>query len=249
MTKIEKEAILMIADISGYTKFMVKNRMELAHAQVIINELITTILRQVEIPLKVSKLEGDAVFFYAEKTNDPGSWEVVRWEVGQRLIKFFTIFSDKINELVESNTCKCNACTSVDKLNLKVIVHSGSALFYEIEKFSELSGVDVIIVHKLLKNSVRSDRYILITENAFETIRFPENVRFEKSREDYDEIGDIRTYIYFPGGEDGFDHGYSALSYKIKNMAMKMVIPMMVKLGIRKLGRFKNFPELPSQSP
>jgi len=233
----------MIADISGYTKFMVKNQMDLVHAQVIINELITTIIKQVKIPLETSKLEGDAVFFFAEKTNEPGRWETVRWEIGQRLIEFFEVFTDKINELSESNTCMCNACTNVDKLNLKIIVHAGTALFYKIDKFSELSGVDVIIVHKLLKNSVRSDRYILISEKAFDLIKFPQNIKFEKSKEDYAEIGGVGTYIYFPGGEDNLDHGYAAYSFKAKNMAIKMMMPLLVKLGIKKLGKFNYIPE------
>ncbi|MBN1574274.1 MAG: DUF2652 domain-containing protein [Deltaproteobacteria bacterium] len=244
MTKIEKEAILMIADISGYTKFMVSNQMDLVHAQVIINELITTIIKQVKIPLEISKLEGDAVFFFAEKTDEPGRWEIIKREIGQRLIKFFEVFTDKVNELSESNTCRCSACTNVDKLNLKIIVHSGTALSYRIDKFSELSGVDVIIAHKLLKNSVRSDRYILITEKAFNLIKFPKNVRFEKSKENYEEIGGVGTYIYFPGGDDNLDHGYAAYSYKVKNMAIKMMLPLLIRFGIKKLKRFNNIPEL-----
>lgn len=244
MTKIEKEAILMIADISGYTKFMVSNQMDLVHAQVIINELITTIIRQVRIPLEISKLEGDAVFFFAEKPTETALWDNVRREIGQRLIKFFEVFTDKINELVESNTCMCNACTNVDKLNLKIIVHFGTALFYKIDKFSELSGVDVIILHKLLKNSVRSDRYILVTERAFDLIRFPLNARFERSNEDYAEIGGVGTYIYFPGGKDNLDHGYAAYSFKVKNMVIKTIIPLLVRFGIIKLKRFNNIPQL-----
>jgi hypothetical protein len=138
----------------------------------------------------------------------------------------------------------CNACTNVDRLNLKIIVHAGTALFYRIDKFSELSGVDVIILHKLLKNSVRSDRYILVTEKAFDLIGFPQNVRFEKSREDYEDIGGVGNYIYFPGGDDNLDHGYAAYSFKAKNMVVKMIIPLLIRFGIKKLGKFNNLPEL-----
>jgi uncharacterized protein DUF2652 len=244
VSKIEKETILMIADISGYTKFMVTNKMAQTHAQVVITELIKTIIKQVKIPLEISKLEGDAVFFFAEKSDVMERWEETRREIGEKLIEFFEVFSDKINELAESNTCKCDACMHIEKLNLKVIVHSGTALFYKIDKFSELSGVDVIIVHKLLKNSVRSDRYILVTKSALDTIQFPQNIFFEKSKEDYKDIGKIGTYIYFPGGDEGFDHGYSALSYKIKNAVIKMVVPMMLNLGIKKLKKFNNLPEI-----
>ena len=70
MESIEKKVVLIIADISGYTRFMVTNKTSLIHSQVIITELIKTIIKQVEIPLKVSKLEGDAVFTYAVKEDE-----------------------------------------------------------------------------------------------------------------------------------------------------------------------------------
>jgi hypothetical protein len=46
--------LLLIADISGYTKFMVSSGMEIKHSQHIVSELIQTIIKQVEIPLEVS---------------------------------------------------------------------------------------------------------------------------------------------------------------------------------------------------
>jgi hypothetical protein len=91
VTKIEKEAILMIADISGYTKYMLSNQIDLVHAQVVINELISTIIKQVEIPLEISKLEGDAVFFFAERPSETALWDNTRREIGKKLIKFFEV--------------------------------------------------------------------------------------------------------------------------------------------------------------
>jgi len=50
-----QKVILMIADISGYTSFMVSNKTSLTHAQVISTELIQKIIKRLEIPLKISK--------------------------------------------------------------------------------------------------------------------------------------------------------------------------------------------------
>lgn len=61
----EKEVVLTIADISGYTEYLLSTQTALLHAQTIINELIESIIEQVQIPLKVAKLGGDAVFLYA----------------------------------------------------------------------------------------------------------------------------------------------------------------------------------------
>jgi len=74
----EYNVIFFIADISGYTKFIVTNEKALIHSQIIIKDIITTIIKEVELPLKVFKLEGDAVFLYADKDNPEYPWEDVK---------------------------------------------------------------------------------------------------------------------------------------------------------------------------
>ena len=66
--------LLIIADISGYTRYMTANAKTLAHSQTIITELVETIVKQSELPLEVSKLEGDAVFLYCRKLNGTPPW-------------------------------------------------------------------------------------------------------------------------------------------------------------------------------
>jgi len=240
----ERDVILMIADISGYTKFLVSNQMELAHAQVIINELTKTIIEEVKIPLEISKLEGDAVFFFAAKDGDPSQWDEVRRQIGLKLLHFFERFSDKLYELKESNTCQCSVCTHVDVLNLKIIVHSGRALFFQLDRFTELSGVDVIIVHRLLKNSLKSDRYILMTDQARRDIPIPQNLTIQKHREEYETIGTINSSIIYPHINDDYFHNYSSLSIKAKHMMKKMITPVLTKMKLIKLPAFTNLPDV-----
>ena len=240
----ERDVILMIADISGYTKFLVTNQTELGHAQVIINELTRTIIEEVKIPLQISKLEGDAVFFFAVKDGDSAQWEETRRQIGQRLLLFFEKFSDKLHELKESNTCPCTVCTHVDALNLKIIVHSGRALFYRLDRFSELSGIDVIIVHRLLKNSLKSDRYILMTDHAKKDIPIPQNLTTKKHREEYETIGTINSSIIYPHISDDYFHNYSSLSIKAKYMMKKMIMPLLAKMKIITFPGFTNLPDI-----
>ena len=61
----EQGVVLILADISGYTKFMVANQTAAVHGQVIITLLIETILAEVDIPLTLHGIEGDAVFLSA----------------------------------------------------------------------------------------------------------------------------------------------------------------------------------------
>jgi len=188
--------LLMIADISGYTKFMVSSDMEIEHSQRIISELIQTIIRQVEIPLEVSKLEGDAIFLYAKKDSDASAWEDTRKVTGEKLIQFFDAFYEKLQELGNHTSCSCGACSNLHVLKLKIVVHSGEALFYRIHQFDELSGSDVILVHRLLKNSVANDEYLLMTEPAFEDIELPYQLPVEEGSEHYEHLGKVKTFVY-----------------------------------------------------
>ncbi len=204
MTTEEKSVVLIIADISGYTRFMVEHKAELLHAQLAISELIQTIIRQVEIPLEVAKLEGDAVFMYAVKEGSEAAWATTRSKIGQKLLAFFQAFADKIAEMMQTNVCECKFCSNLNKLRLKLIVHSGKAIFYNIGRFQELAGVDVILVHRLLKNSVPGNQYILMTEAGYYDIEFPVQVTVTPGQESYDEIGTIKTLIYEPPPETLF---------------------------------------------
>lgn len=193
-----QRVLLIIADISGYTKFMVSSDIEVKHSQDIISELIHAVIRQVEIPLEVSKLEGDAVFLYAKKDSDTFTWDQVRKITGEKLILFFDVFHNKLQELTANNSCTCGACSNLHALRLKVVAHSGEALFYNILKFNELSGRDVILIHRLLKNSTNADEYLMMTQDAYKDIEFPYTLTLEEGKESYSHLGTIKTYVYNP---------------------------------------------------
>jgi hypothetical protein len=194
--------LLIIADISGYTRYMTANAKTLSHSQVIITELVEAIIHEIELPLEVAKLEGDAVFLFCRKRASDHKWDDTRRVVAGKLLTFFRKFSAKVVELSESTTCTCNACTHIERLRLKVIVHSGEALFHHVFNFLELAGVDVILVHRLLKNSVAANQYLLMTESAVRDLEFPEPLILLAGEETYDDIGRVITSIYLPEGSD-----------------------------------------------
>ncbi len=188
----EEKVLLLIADISGYTDFMLANEKSLEHSHIIISELIETILNEVQLPLSLAKLEGDAIFLYAVK-DDAFAGRAA--DLGARVLRFFHVFSNKVAELTLSSFCKCGACTNIERLKLKVVVHSGRCAFYQIANLTELSGVDVIIVHRLLKNSVGMSEYILLTEAAEQDLQLP-LILLSKGEETYDAIGALTPYVY-----------------------------------------------------
>lgn len=193
----EKEVIFFIADISSYTRFIVTNEKEMVHSQIIVRDLISTIISEIKAPMQLIRLEGDALFLYVDKGDPLVRWELVRVTLLEILIQFFRVFSNKITELTLHKICNCNACNNVDRLKLKVVAHSGKTLFFHINDILELSGTAPIIIHRLLKNSVAADEYVLMTESAFEDLMVPlEDV--ETGSESYDELGTLKTFIYYP---------------------------------------------------
>lgn len=192
MSKDMQEMFFIIADISGYTKFMLMSRTELIHTQGIISDLLNAVITEIEIPLTIAKFEGDAIFMYALK-DGKHDWQLVKQMLASKLFAFIEAFDKKLHALAESNICPCQACLGMNNLKLKVIAHYGNALKYQISGHTELSGVDVIIVHRLLKNNINVNKYVLLSQAAQEqlTIEKP----WQKTISSYPEdIGDIKIY-------------------------------------------------------
>ena len=192
-----REVHLAIADITGYTEFMISSGIEIKHSQYIITQLLESIIDQIKIPLQVSKLEGDSVFLYAVKNGDEYAYEEVKKKVGEKLIRFFAVFHNKLDEIRNANKCHCGACRNLDVLRLKIVAHSGEAYFYNINKFNELSGKDVILIHRLLKNSIAHDEYLLMTDSAYTDIEFPVQIEVQEGCEYYEHLGEVKTLTYF----------------------------------------------------
>ena len=88
-TMVASEALpvlLMLVDISGYTRFMVSHEKELRHSQMIIGELLESMMRQVDVPLRISRIEGDALFLYAVKSGEEAVWRRRSGNLVERLL-------------------------------------------------------------------------------------------------------------------------------------------------------------------
>src|SRR5215813_5047579 len=118
-----ENVILLIADISGYTKFMLSHQKALAHSHMVIQALLNTITAQAEPPLEVSKLEGDAVLMFARKDDTRTPAELAQL-LGHRIEHLFEQFGVAVDNLAETSICKCDACANIAGLRLKLIAHS-----------------------------------------------------------------------------------------------------------------------------
>jgi ABC-type proline/glycine betaine transport system permease subunit len=166
---------LVIVDISGYTSFVKMHRTALVHAEQIITELMETMLEKRESPLVLDKLQGDSAVFYALDDGNPEMASVIVEQVQW----FFEAFNSLESELVSCNLCICDACDQIEGLRVKAVLHHGEIILKQMGGGTEIGGADIIQVHRLLKNSVEGDEYILMTR-AFPIaiLALPLTVRF-----------------------------------------------------------------------
>src|SRR5690242_14581962 len=101
-----KHACLVLADISGYTRFLMMHTTSLLHAETIITDLLETVIDEAEFPLAISKLEGDAVFLYALTEGDQ---QAAARDVLKQAAGFFEAFQARERALIACNTCGCSA--------------------------------------------------------------------------------------------------------------------------------------------
>ena len=162
-----QNAVIVLADISGYTRFIKLHGMALAHAESIITELLDSIIDHTEHPLILNKLEGDAALFYALAD---GNVQHVAASALRQVNGFFKAFSTRKQEIGLDGLCTCNACTEVVHLNIKAVLNYGSVVVKKVRQFEEISGTSVIVAHRLLKNSVPLDEYVLLAEDFMQAL-------------------------------------------------------------------------------
>jgi uncharacterized protein YndB with AHSA1/START domain len=137
---------LLIADISGYTSYLAG--VELDHAQDILADLIGTVVTALRPGFRLAKLEGDAAFMAAPADKLDGSTLLDTIE------RCYFGFRRRRRDVRQATSCPCNACVRIPDLNLKFVAHVGDVVRQKVFGLEELVGADVIVVHRLLKNSV-----------------------------------------------------------------------------------------------
>lgn len=151
------KGLIFIPDISGFTEFVTST--EIRHSNHITRELIEVILDSNNLDLKVSEIEGDAVLFYKQKDVPPFT------ELSELIKRTFLNFHSYLKVIERDRVCQCGACSTASNLSLKFIVHYGEYNVVPIQTFAKLMGSDVILAHRLLKNSIEANEYSLFTDN------------------------------------------------------------------------------------
>jgi len=183
-------ALLFMPDICGFTEFVTST--EITHAQSIIQEVLETIIESNHIGLEVGEIEGDAIFFY-RLGNAPSLDQLLK-----QVQTMFTKFHQHLQLFEKQRICPCEACYAASQLKLKIVAHFGEVTGYAVKSHRKLFGKDIIVLHRLLKNSVNKKEYALITDPLIEggatTLQLPDWFEPEGAKELYD-VGEVSFQV------------------------------------------------------
>jgi Protein of unknown function (DUF2652) len=187
-----KRALLLIADIGGYTEYMQSHRTLLGHAEAATRRMLEKVVDAAR-DFDLIEIEGDAAFLSREAdTLDGGARLAAVTEAAVAMHRAFHVE----RRLVELNLCPCDSCTQTSDLKLKFVAHVGEVATQKIKRRRKLVGMDVIFVHRLLKNPVQVPEYVLLSEDLYRDggTSPPDHLVHEISQ-DLEGIGPVRTYF------------------------------------------------------
>ena len=144
---MSERTLLMIADIGGYTDFMRAHRMSLAHAEVNTSRLLEAVIDAAG-DFELIEIEGDAAFL-----SRPADGDTTMTAMTDAVVGMHRAFHSE-RRYVAANLCPCDGCEQTENLKLKFVAHVGEVATQTIRDRRNLVGVDVILVHRLLKNPV-----------------------------------------------------------------------------------------------
>ncbi|WP_129337442.1 DUF2652 domain-containing protein [Cellulomonas endophytica] len=158
-----RRALLLIADIGGYTEYMQFHRSVLGHAEAATARLLGRVVDAAH-GFDLVEVEGDAAFLSrdAERLDGPAAWSAA---TGAAVALHRAFHQER--RYVERNMCPCGSCTRTADLRLKFVAHLGEVATQTIRRWTKLVGLDVIHVHRLLKNPVRVPEYLLPSDDLY----------------------------------------------------------------------------------
>ena len=159
---------------------------ELSHSEHIIADLLELLINHNHLGLELCEIEGDALFFY-------GTGPVPTFEALLDQVKTWVqAFHSHLKLLKRDIYCSCGACQSVGDLGLKVVGHWGEFSAYAIKDRVKVIGKDVILVHRLLKNSLSPREYLLVSDVLLQQCGGTNDAHgFESHEESYPVLGTV----------------------------------------------------------
>jgi class 3 adenylate cyclase len=181
----------LIADISGYTEYL--SGADLEDAPTIAHDLLSEVIGAMRPAFAVNKIEGDAVFSFA----GPG---LTGGDLLDVVDGTYAAFQKRLLSVHQATSCDCDACGMMPRLDLKLIAHCGRFRRQRLAGGEELVGRDVILVHRLLKNTLGfagpASGYLLMTAACVDLLGIDtESERLRPHLEIYPHLGEVNTWV------------------------------------------------------
>jgi hypothetical protein len=181
-----EKALILIADISGFTDF--NTTTEIDHAAHIIAELLEVMIKAEDTGFTLAEVEGDALLMYRKGDPPP---RAVLVDQCQRIFHSF----HRQRMVIERDTlCQCGACQGSSALTVKFVAHYGFIKEIEVDRFTKATGTEMIIAHRLMKNDINSREYILLTQACCEAMGGgdgPHGLVWSKASQAYPAVGAV----------------------------------------------------------
>ena len=178
-----RRALLVIADIRGYTPFMKAHWTSLAHAQDVVARLLEAVIDAAP-SLSPLEIEGDAAFFYAWAE---GTQAAAPARLVEQIVAMHRAFHACQQEITTLNTCRCEGCRQTGRLRVKFVAHVGEVAVQRVKQSAKLAGLGVILVHRMLKAPVPVPEYLLLSDALFHAAGEP--VRGQRIEEELAGLG------------------------------------------------------------
>jgi hypothetical protein len=187
--------LICIPDLTGFTRFV--SDADINFSRKVVPPILRAIINSNKTGFQLGEVEGDAVLFYVFEPF-PNLQQLYN-----QCIFFLENFRGELDRIKAENPEEYNKYLNGNKLGLKIVIHSGLTSPEKIDTRTKLIGEDVIKAHRLLKNSVKENEYILFSENFLsgieeeEIAKTFEGTKLIKGRDYYEHVGMI-PYRYIP---------------------------------------------------
>lgn len=175
----------VLADIGGYTTFL--SEVGIKHAKEITSHLFNGMVKLNRRRWKLGNVVGDCLFLYTDSPEAPD-------DLFAHLRGLYEDFRASIAEIASGSTCRCGACDRSGDLALKFVVHAGEFDTQQIAGRRELIGSEIVVAHRLLKNSVPLREYALLTTPLADVAQ-ASGLPAAAGRDEYQDIGTVE-YLY-----------------------------------------------------
>lgn len=184
-------AVLLIADIGGYTDYMSTHRLSLAHAEVNTARMLEKMIDAVP-GFDLIEIEGDAAFLSRQAEDGDADTEIAG--ILEAAVAMHRAFHGE-RRYVAANLCPCTGCKGAADLKLKFVAHVGDVATQTIRDRVKLVGIDVILVHRLLKNPIGIPEYVLLSEDLYRTGADSVRQPVQEVAPDLEGFGTVRAYF------------------------------------------------------